>query len=48
MDPNLFHLDYERLFKVLITIVVFSFFVERALSVVFEMRWFINDLYRKS
>ena len=39
MDPNLIHLDYEKLFEVLITIVIFSFFVERALSVVFEMRW---------
>ena len=42
MDPNLFHLDYERLFEVLVTIVVFSFFIERALSVIFESRWFIN------
>jgi hypothetical protein len=42
MDPNLFFLDYERLFEVLSTIVVFSFFVERALSVVFESRWFIK------
>lgn len=42
MDPNLFHLDYERLFEVLTMIVVLSFFVERALSVVFESRWFIT------
>ncbi len=42
MDPNLFHLDYERLFEVLTTIVMLSFFIERALSVVFESRWFIN------
>jgi hypothetical protein len=42
MDPNLFHLDYERLFEVLTTIVILSFFVERALSVVFESRWFIG------
>jgi len=42
MDPNLFFLDYERLFEVLVTITVFSFFVERALSVVFESRWFIE------
>ena len=41
MDPNLFHLDYERLFEVLVTIVILSFFVERALSVIFESRWFI-------
>jgi hypothetical protein len=42
MDPNLFYLDYERLFEVLVTIIVFSFFVERALSVIFETRWFIK------
>jgi len=44
MDPNLFAIDYDRLFEVLVTIVVFSFFVERSLSVVFESRWFI-DVY---
>lgn len=42
MDPNLFYLNYERLFEVLVTIVIFSFFIERALSVIFESRWFIN------
>ena len=31
MDPNLFHIDFERLMEVLITIVILSFFVERAL-----------------
>lgn len=42
MDPTLFRLDYERAFEVLTTIVILSFFVERALSVVFESRWFIT------
>ena len=42
MDPNLFYLDFERLFEVLITIVIFSFFIERALAVIFETRWFIK------
>ncbi len=42
MDPNLFHINYERLFEVLISIVVFSFFIERALSVIFESRLFIE------
>jgi len=42
MDPNLFYLDYERLFEVLVTIVVFSIFIERALAVVFESRWFVS------
>lgn len=42
MDPNLFHLDYERLLEVLVTIVVLSFLIERALSVIFESRPFIE------
>ena len=42
MDPNLFFLDIEKLFEVLLMIVVFSFFIERALSVIFESRWFIK------
>ena len=36
MDPNLFHLDWERTFEVLATIVVISTLLERALSIVFE------------
>jgi hypothetical protein len=42
MDLNLFHLDYERLFEVLVTIVILSFFIERALLVLFESRFFIE------
>ena len=42
MDSNYFFLDIERLFEVLVMIVVFSFFIERALAVIFESRWFIN------
>ena len=42
MDPNLFHLDYEKLFEVLITIVILSLFIERALSILFESRFFIE------
>ncbi len=42
MDPNLFHIDYERLMEVLITIVILSFFIERALSVFFESGIFIK------
>jgi hypothetical protein len=48
MDPNLFHIDGERLMEVLFTIVVLSFFVERALSVLFESRFFIKRLSKKS
>lgn len=38
MDPNLFHLDWERTFEAVTTIVVLSFFVERALALIFENR----------
>ena len=41
MDPNLFHLDWDRTIEVLATIVVLSFFVERALALVFEHKWFV-------
>ena len=46
MDPNLFHLDYERLLEVLFTIAVLAVFVERALAVIFESRWFIRMYQR--
>ncbi len=45
MDIKSFYLDYEMLFEILIVIVVFSFFIERALAVIYESRWFIN-LYK--
>ena len=38
MDPNLFHLDWERTFEAVAAIVVLSFFVERALALLFENR----------
>lgn len=38
MDPNLFHLDWERTFEVLAAIVVGAFLVERFLSIFFENR----------
>lgn len=41
MDPNLFHLDWDRTIEVLAAIVVLSFFVERALALLFEHKWFI-------
>lgn len=47
MDPNLFHLDWERTFEVLATIVVLSIFVERALALIFEQRWFV-EAYKRS
>jgi hypothetical protein len=41
MDPGSFHIDFERVMEALLTIVVLSLFVERALSVLFESRAFI-------
>ena len=48
MDPNLFHLDWGRLFEVLIGIVVLSFFIERALALLFESRFYISRLQGRS
>jgi hypothetical protein len=48
MDPNLFHVDGERLMEVLFTIVVLAFFVERALSILFESRFFLDRFEGKS
>ena len=48
MDPNLFHIDWERLFEVLVAIVVVSFLVERALALLFETRFFIKHAQGKS
>lgn len=47
MDPALFRIDWEVLAEVLATIIVLSFFVERALSIVFEHRLFIKSLDEK-
>jgi hypothetical protein len=47
MDPNLFHLDEGRLFEVLFAIVVLAFFVERALSLVFGWKPFVERLSNK-
>jgi hypothetical protein len=41
MDPNYFHLDYAKLVEILLTIIVLSFLVERALALLFESRFFI-------
>ncbi len=40
MDPNLFHLDWDRVFEVFAAIVVLSMFLERSLSVIFEHRFY--------
>jgi hypothetical protein len=47
MDPSLFRIDLEVLAEVLTAIIVLSFFVERALSLVFEHRLYIHFLEDK-
>lgn len=42
MDPNLFHLDLERVGEVLIALVLLSLLIERALALLFESRPFIE------
>ena len=42
MDPNLFHLDWERVGEVLTAIIVLAFVLERALAVLFESRLFVK------
>lgn len=47
MDPNLFHLDWERLVEVLIAIMVVSVVLERALSIIFEHRLYVKYIDQK-
>lgn len=47
MDPNLFHLDWERTFEVLAALVVLAFFIERALAPLFENRWYLDRFDQK-
>lgn len=42
MDPNLFHLDWERTFEALVGVIVLSFLIERAMAILFESRWWIG------
>lgn len=47
MDPSQFRIDWEVLTEILIAIVVLAFFIERALSIVFEHRWFVDKLGKR-
>lgn len=47
MDPSLFRIDWEVLAEVMAAIIVLSFFIERALSLVFEHRLYIKHLDKK-
>ena len=42
LDPNLFAIKWDVVAEILVTIIVLSFFVERALSLLFESRWFLG------
>ena len=44
MDPNLFHLDWDRVIEVLAAIVVLSILLERALAIVFEQKYLVAHL----
>jgi hypothetical protein len=48
VDPNLFHLDWERTLEVLGAITVLAFLVERALAVLVESRIWIGSAMDKS
>jgi len=41
MDPNLFHIDWERTIEALAGIIILSFLIERACALLFESRWWI-------
>lgn len=42
VDPNLFHIDWERTLEALVGVVILSFLVERACALVFDSRWYIR------
>jgi len=44
MEPLLYHLEWDVALEVLFTIILLSFFLERALSVIFEHRLFVKWL----
>ena len=46
MDPNLFHVDMQRLFEALTAIIVLSFFLERTLALLFEHRLWVAHVTR--
>lgn len=47
MDPMLFRIDWDVLAEVMATIIVLSFFIERALAIVFEYRPFVVRFDKK-
>jgi hypothetical protein len=47
VDPNLFHLDWDRTIEVLFAVAVVSVLLERSLSLVFEHRRFVDSRFDK-
>ena len=47
MDPNLFHLDWDRVWEVVVAVAVIAVLLERALALVFEHRLFIAKFAEK-
>ncbi len=43
MDPNLFHIDWERTLEALVAIIILSFLVERVSALLFESRFFAHN-----
>lgn len=46
IDPNLFHLNWERTFEAIALVIILAFIVERVLALLFESRWFIERVDR--
>jgi len=42
MDPNLFHLNWDRTAEVLCAVTILALLVERFLALLFENRWFLS------
>lgn len=46
MDPNLFHLDWDRTGEALVLIIILAFVIERALAVIFESKIWLTRFDR--
>ena len=44
VDPNFFRVDLERAFELMVALVLLSLFLERALAIIFEHRWYLDNL----
>lgn len=47
MDPNFFRVDLEQTFELMVALVLLSLFLERALALLFENRWFLERFEQK-